>query len=265
MTLEIAEILKNSGIKHFGFCSFDLLENDYFECRAKTRIPKGTKSVIVCIFPYKVKEELPNKISRYSAVGDYHEICGKILKNTKEKLKQKFKENCFEYFIDNSPIKEVKAAAYAGLGVIGKNNLLITKEYGSYVFIGEILTDLKLPIVNNNITNCIDCNKCIEACPTGFLSFKENKCLSAITQQKQELTHKEKNLIKENKTVWGCDICQNVCPMNEKTKITYISEFINSYKNEYIKNENITGRAYAWRGEKVIKRNYELIKTEKNN
>lgn len=260
MTYKISEILKECGIKSFGFCSYDLLKNELLECRAKSRIPQKAKTVIVCLFPYKVKEKEPYNISRYAAVGDYHEICGEMLNNAVLFLRQKFSKNEFEYFIDNSPIKEVKAAAYAGLGVIGKNNLLITKEYGSFVFIGEILTDLNIPTVDSNITSCINCNKCIELCPTGFLKDKESKCLSAITQQKKEITEVEKNLIKQNKTIWGCDICQKACPMNKNSKNTYISKFIESYRNEYLKEEEINGRAYAWRGKGVIDRNYDLTK-----
>ena len=91
------------------------------------------------------------------------------------------------------------------------------------------------------------------------MSDKNNKCLSFVTQQKKELTEAEKNLIKENKTVWGCDICQNVCQMNKNSALTEIRGFINSYRNEYIENEDIKNRAYAWRGEKVIKRNIKLL------
>ena len=255
----LSKILKNKGIKYYGFCDFSELKNELFECSAKRRLPENSATVITMLFPYKIKQENPKNISRYAAVQDYHFVCSKILEDIVKILSENYENFSFEYFIDNSPINEVKAAVLSGLGVRGKNNLLINEKYGSFCFIGEIVTDYKIQIVKNNITNCIECDKCIKNCPTGFLSDKNKKCLSAITQQKKELTDYEQNLLKENKTVWGCDICQNVCPMNNNSALTEIEGFINSYRNEYLENEDITGRAYAWRGEKVIKRNFKIM------
>lgn len=255
----LAQIFKNNGIEFYGFCLFSSLKNELFECAAKKRLPENSATVITMLFPYKVLKDKPYNISRYAAVEDYHFVCSKLLEKIKAELKEKYKNYSFEYFIDNSPINEVKAAALSGLGVIGKNKLLINEKYGSFCFIGEIVTDYKIQTVDNIITNCINCDKCINACPSGFLSDKNNKCLSAVTQQKAELSEKEIKLIKENKTVWGCDICQDVCPMNKNSAITPFEAFKNSYRNEYTENEDIKNRAYAWRGEKVIKRNLKIM------
>ena len=255
----LVEIFKNKGIEFYGFCDFAKLQNELFECSAKLRLPKNSASVITMLFPYKVRKEKPINISRYAAVEDYHFVAGKILEDIVKSLKERYEAFSFEYFIDNSPINEVKAAVLSGLGVKGKNNLLINEKYGSFCFIGEIVTDYKIQTVENSITNCINCGECLKACPTGFLSDKNNKCLSLITQQKKELNEAEKILIKNNKTVWGCDICQNVCQMNKNSALTEIRGFINSYRNEYKENEDIKNRAYAWRGEKVIKRNIKLL------
>lgn len=260
MTDKIKLILTKNNIELFGFCDYFLLEDSLIECRAKQRIPDNTSTVITLVFPYKVRDKKPSNISRYSAVEDYHKIGAEILEKIVKELKENFVQNSFEFFIDNSPIDEVKAAVLSGLGVKGKNNLLITKKYGSFVFIGEILTDLKIQTVNNKITYCINCDKCISNCPSGFLKDKNNKCLSAITQQKSELTEKEKNMMKRCNTVWGCDICQDVCPLNEQAEKTNLKQFITSYRNEYVDGENIKNRAFEWRGEKVIKRNYEIVK-----
>lgn len=253
------KILAEKGIEFYGFCEFNLFKKSLFECRAKNRLPADSKTIITILFPYKVKDEKPENISRYAAVDDYHFVAGKILENIAELLKENFKENCFEWFIDNSPIDEVKAAVLSGLGVKGKNNLLINKKYGSYCFIGEIVTDYKIQTVNKFNTECIKCNKCLEVCPTGFLNDKNKKCLSQITQQKGELTNEEENLIKKSCVIWGCDICQEICPMNKNSEKTNIKDFIKTYKNKYEKNEDIKNRAYAWRGEKVIKRNFEIL------
>lgn len=253
------EIFKKYGLEFYGFCEFSELENDLFECSAKRRLPADASTVITILFPYKVSEEKPLNISRYAAVEDYHSVCGKIMKNICSELKNRFKDNSFEFFIDNSPINEVKAAVLSGLGVVGKNNLLINEKYGSFCFIGEIVTDYKIQTVKNFITKCINCNRCIKACPTGFLVDRNNKCLSAITQQKAELSDEEKIIIKENCSVWGCDICQDVCPMNKDSEITNIRGFIETYKDRYIENEDIKGRAFEWRGEKVILRNIKIM------
>ncbi len=253
------KILPEKGLEFYGFCSFSDLKNSLFECRAKNRLPEDSRTIITLLFPYKIKEEKPENISRYAAVDDYHFVAGKILEEITFLLKEKYKENSFEWFIDNSPIDEVKAAVLSGLGVRGKNNLLINKKYGSYCFIGEIVTNYKIQTVNNLITECINCKKCLNSCPTGFLKDRTVKCLSQITQQKNELSEEEKKLIKKSGVIWGCDICQDVCPMNKNSATTKIKGFLDSYKEKYEENEDIKNKAFAWRGEKVIKRNYEIL------
>lgn len=254
----LKEILPEFNIDFFGFCSFSALKQGLFENAAAKRIPQNSKTVITFLFPYKVKEKRPLNISRYATVRDYHLVCGEILKNISNLLKKRYQNFAFEPFIDNSPINEVKAAVLSGLGVVGKNKLLINKKYGSFCFIGEIITDYEIQSVNEINTNCINCGACIKACPSGFLSDSKNKCLSAITQQKAPLEEKQRILIKNSGVIWGCDICQEVCPMNKNKELTKINEFINSYKDEYVKGEDIKNRAFEWRGEKVILRNYEL-------
>lgn len=259
MHIFLDKIFKKNGIEFYGFCDFLELKTELFECYAKRRLPENSSTVITMLFPYKVKEEKPKNISRYAAVEDYHFVCSKILEDIVKILREKYKDFNFEYFIDNSPINEVKAAVLSGLGVLGKNNLLINEKYGSFCFIGEIVTDYKIENIEHKFTQCLNCNICVKNCPTGFLSNKNNKCLSSITQQKKNLTDKEINIIKKNKTVWGCDICQEVCPMNKHSALSNIIGFIDSYRNEYKENEDIQNRAYAWRGEKVIKRNFKIL------
>ena len=249
----VFEIIKKSGISDAGFCTFDEVSGRLLECRAKQRIPKDAKTVICCIFPYKVKNSPPQFISRYAAVPDYHSVCMEFLNTAVRLLCEKFPQNKFEAFVDNSPIPEVFAAATAGLGVKGKNGLLITEKYGSFVFLGEIVTDLKLDC-NSRFSECINCGKCLAACP------KEDVCLSAVTQKKGELTIEESRLLLENRLLWGCDICAEVCPLNKGAQITDSPECLEGYRDCYTENEDITGRAYAWRGEKCIRRNYENLK-----
>ncbi|MCQ2478909.1 MAG: DUF1730 domain-containing protein [Clostridia bacterium] len=253
MIESIRGMISNCGIKDFAFLPFDAVKNDLLDCRAKNRLPKEAKTVIICAFPYKVKEEPPENISRYAAVPDYHYVLKQYLENAAFSLSCAFCDNEFEVFIDNSPIKEVNAAAKAGLGIKGKNGLLITKEYGSFVFLGEIVTDLPLECTEKEITYCENCGKCLERCRVGL---NKDKCLSAISQTKGDLTEEELSALKEEKILWGCDACAEGCPLNAKAKITYIKEFLNGYRDKFEINENIRGRAYEWRGKEPIARNY---------
>jgi epoxyqueuosine reductase QueG len=141
------------------------------------------------------------------------------------------------------------------------NSLLITEKYGSYVFLGEIVTDLKINTNHTEYKSCIGCKKCIIACPSKAISetdFNEKACLSAVTQRKGELSAEEKKLMKECGCIWGCDICQDVCPMNKNAAKTEIEEFLSS-ANPYISADcELSHRAYEWRGRKVIERNINI-------
>ncbi|MBR4072363.1 MAG: DUF1730 domain-containing protein [Clostridia bacterium] len=252
MKKKIKDIINKAGIEDVGFCAFKLVEDKLLNCSARSRIPENAKTVIICLFPYKVKEEKPQFISRYAAVPDYHTVVTHYLSKVCTELHKHIDGYQFEYFVDNSPVPEVYAAAAAGLGVVGKNGLLINKKYGSFVFIGEIVTDLEIEC-DNEIKYCPDCGLCQNVCPVGL---NKNECLSKISQQKGEL-EKEKMLeLKSNEIIWGCDICAEVCPLNKGAEITYIPEFLKGYRNEYKIGEDKTERAYAWRGEKPIERNY---------
>ena len=100
------------------------------------------------MFPYYLGEEYykNSNLSKYAVPDDYHKICGVYLEKAVSHLKEKYTEYSFEYFCDNSPINEVYAACLSGLGVKGENSLLINKTYGSFCFIGEIITDLDIPV-----------------------------------------------------------------------------------------------------------------------
>ncbi len=258
----IDDCVKKSGIELWGFCPFSD-SMPLKECRAKARLPEFSETVIVCAFPYMVKESGRRNLSYYACVKDYHIVVEEILEKLSLELKNKTGYQ-FEAFVDNSPIREVEVAVKSGIGVLGDNGLLITEKYGSYVFIGEIVTDLKLESEIFS-RSCMHCGMCMKKCPTGALSngkVNETLCISSISQKKGELSEVEKNLIKEGGLVWGCDTCQTVCPMNKNVKETYISDFINS-AHHFLKSDEIDERikesAYNWRGKKTIQRNVNLF------
>lgn len=233
-------------------------------CRAAGRIPQDAKSVIIFAFPYLLPDEKYEglNISRYAVPRDYHEVAGEMLKNAVQSLSEKYPDEKFEAFIDNSPVPEVYTACLAGIGVKGENSLFITEKYGSFVFLGEIITTAFLEPTGSEPGHCLKCGRCVSACPGG--AIKDGKvntdlCLSHITQKKGELSEKEKELIKSTGCVWGCDICQRVCPMNKNAKTTHIPEFLSSAVSKVTEDTPLDNRAFAWRGEKVIRRNLKTV------
>lgn len=273
---KLNSILSSLSMPEYGVVPFSAVENHLLPCRAIKRIPQNAKSIIIFAFPYRSTIKKGN-ISSYAQVKDYHPVVLDKLKNVIEALSLKFNMNCFEAFCDNSPIPEVKAAALCSLGVIGKNGLLITKDYGSYVFLGEIVTDLELSPTISNIGTCLECGLCLSLCPGNAISNgvvnKEN-CASNISQKKNELTVEEQNLIIRADTIWGCDICQDCCPMNKASKLSPIPDFKEKIKTSLTLDEVLdddfidknSDRAFLWRGKKVLERNLRIIsKTADNN
>ncbi len=256
MRADIKNIFIDMGITQVGVCDFAPFANRLFPVRNSVRLPECAGSVIVCLFPYKVQSAPPENLSRYAAVPDYHGIVMRYLETAAAKLSEKFTDYSFVPFTDNSPLPEVDAAVSARLGVKGKNGLLINQVYGSFVFIGEIVTDMPIDALPPITAECINCGMCLKFCPVGC---EKERCLSALSQKKGRLSEKEAAILCENKILWGCDICAEVCPMNKGKKTTDIPEFIEGYRNSYSPGEDPQGRAYMWRGTAPIKRNFDLI------
>lgn len=262
-----SKILSGKEAFPFGICSFEQIL-PCLECRAKQRIPQDAASVLVCLFPYYTGEHKERNISRYAMVTDYHMIAGEYLNRFCKALQEVFPQNQFEPFTDNSPIREVSAAFHAGLGRRGKNGLILHPKYGSYVFIGEVVTDLVLqPDQPLNPGECIGCGKCQNVCPQGALQSDGSVCLercrSHITQKKGELTDWEIGQIQDGGLIWGCDICNDVCPMNQEAKVlTPVPEFLESavaVLDAQIAERLLKTRAYNYRGKKTILRNIQLL------
>ena len=262
-----SKILSGKEAFPFGICSFEQIL-PCLECRAKQRIPQDAASVLVCLFPYYTGEHKERNISRYAMVTDYHMIAGEYLNRFCKALQEVFPQNQFEPFTDNAPIREVSAAFHAGLGRRGKNGLILHPKYGSYVFIGEVVTDLVLqPDRPLNSGECIGCGKCQSVCPQGALQSDGSVCLercrSHITQKKGELTDWEIGQIQDGGLIWGCDICNDVCPMNQEAKVlTPVPEFLESavaVLDAQIAERLLKTRAYNYRGKKTILRNIQLL------
>lgn len=191
----------------------------------------GTKSILVCGVNYyngKIKRTGDIRISRYAMCRDYHKVLKKMLKKLFTFIKELSPGAEGRHFVDTGPTMEKELAWLAGLGWIGKNTLIINKSFGSYIFLGEILLNIDLPFDKPQPDQCGKCTKCIDACPTGALEapYKLNasKCISYATVE-----HKGNIPVffegKIDNWVFGCDICQDVCPFNKNIPMTKMDDF----------------------------------------
>ncbi len=227
------------------------------------------RSVILYLLPYYVGNG--ENLSAYATSLDYHIAIKEVSKSFGEYLLKNFPDCRYCGFGDHSPIDECTAALTAGLGIRGDNGLIINDKYGSYVFVGDMITDIAPDILGakepQKILTCHHCGACGRACPTGILRGNSIECLSAITQRKGELAENEIMLMQKFNTVWGCDLCQSSCPYNKEPKITPIEFFhrerISLLTSDILDNmskEEFTSRAFAWRGRKTVERNLKLLK-----
>jgi epoxyqueuosine reductase len=213
-------------------------EMDYMARDPGTRLdPRllipGARSVISVLINYFPEETLPEKnnykIARYAYGKDYHIVIKEKLKVLIEKLKSRAGECQARAFTDSGTVMDKAWAERAGLGWRGKNSLIIHPKIGSFFFIGEIITDLELEYDQLKISDhCGSCTLCIDACPTGAIVapriLDPGKCISYFTlEYKGELPAGEKE--KFNDWIYGCDICQDICPWNQHAKPNTESSF----------------------------------------
>ncbi|MEL6929159.1 MAG: tRNA epoxyqueuosine(34) reductase QueG [Cyanobacteria bacterium J06600_6] len=170
------------------------------------------------------------KISRYGWGRDYHKVMGKKLKELSNWLRSQDESIVTRHSVDTAPIQDKVWAQRAGLGWIAKNGNLITRKYGSWVFLGEVLINLDLTSDSVHTAHCGTCTRCLEACPTGAITqpyvVDANRCIAyhTIENRQPELPSN----IAEHLSGWvaGCDICQDVCPWNQRfAKETNIQDF----------------------------------------
>ncbi len=232
-------------------------------------LPTWAKSVIMFTIPYRSEAQPQNKdgFSEYARIYDYHRYSNELYQRISTAINT-CSEKQFKGFCDHSPINEKIAAAKCGLGVIGRNSLLIDDVYGSFVFLGSIITDEACSYKANEVKYCDNCGLCKTSCPNSAITDKgieKGLCLSAISQKKNK-TSIERELLKNHNIVWGCDICQNVCPHNAKAKISPIPYFkqtrIQHIDHDYIINlsdEDFEKFAFSFKGRKNILNNIDFI------
>lgn len=256
-------------------------ENEFEEKDIQKRIKPNIymeegKAIISIAFPYIFNKNFNNKIhfSKYTMGRDYHIVVSEYLKKLCafiESLGGKAK-----YFVDSNALPERYIANLSGIGFIGKNNMLITKKYGSYVFLGEIITNLNLDEDEPLMCQCGECKLCLKVCPTESISegtTDPNVCLSYVTQKKEI---DDIWFTKLQGRIFGCDSCQKVCPYNKEISFSKIEEFKpfvfmeNANIEEIINMDNKTFKdKYAltssgWRGKNILIRNALISSFEKS-
>ena len=185
-------------------------------------------SVILNYYPNKTQNKNTLQISKYAYGRDYHKVVKNKLKKLAEYINTEIIDINYRFFTDSAPVLDRKWAQLSGLGWIGKNSLLINKKYGSYFFIGELIIDVELEYDTPIKDACGTCTKCIEACPTQAIVQEKvidaNKCISFLTiENKGEINEEFKSLFSNQ--IFGCDICQDVCPWNNKLSATNEQDF----------------------------------------
>lgn len=211
--------------------------------------------------------------SFYTFGSDYHSVLKKRIEVVMSNLPYSY-----QLGVDNHPHNERLAAVLSGVGYFGKNQLIINKDLGTYMFLGIVFIDVKLDqeFILEVTDDCGTCRKCIDACPPSALyegGFDINKCMSHYNQTKRVLTDQEIDL---NYSLFGCDICQMVCPKNINVKTNIHPEFELSGKemvsivdlftdSEKVFKEKYNDMSYLWKGKTILMRNALTILNKQKN
>ncbi len=218
------------------------------------------ESVIVLAMPYNTgvehsKSDTSGKISRYARGWDYHDVIIPKVNEFIEFIRHIEPDAKFYKSVDSGRVLEKAWAIKAGIGFRGKNGLIITEEYGSWVFLAVVYTDMIFKYSSPVKEKCGSCRKCIESCPVNAITddrtIDANRCLSHWLNEASRNHHIPEEIQKLNPGwVFACDICQEVCPHNRKVKLTEIKEYLpRVHQKELTKNyiSNLTPEEFSKR------------------
>lgn len=168
-------------------------------------------------------------ISRYALGRDYHKLMRKRLANLADKIQKEIGPMGYRVFTDSAPVMEKAIAEKAGLGWIGKHTNVLNRDHGSYFFLGEIYTDLPLPLTESTSAHCGSCTACIDICPTraivGPYQLDARRCISYLTIELRGAIPEEFRPMMGNR-IYGCDDCQLVCPWNKYAQATVEQDYL---------------------------------------
>ena len=200
------------------------MENHFDKRLDPTKLVPDSKSVISLLlnyFPTELQTSKSYKISKYAYGTDYHFVIKDKLKQLMEFISEEIGDVHGRAFVDSAPVLDKAWAAKSGLGWIGKHSNLLTKQLGSFYFIAELIVDLNLEYDSPVTDHCGSCTACIDACPTNAIIADKvvdgSKCISYFTiELKNEIPTSQKGHFED--WMFGCDICQDVCPWNRFSK-----------------------------------------------
>jgi epoxyqueuosine reductase len=250
---------------------------DPFQRADPRRLFPEARSVVVVALNYCTPHQHSNisatgKVSRYAWGDDYHEVVGDKLRELLSWTKEQWPEADGKVCVDIQPAMDKAWALRAGLGWMGKHTNLITHEYGSWVFLGELLLNLELEYAGEEVANqCGSCTLCIDACPTNAIVepyvVNSNLCISHATIESRAPEISVDVTTKLEGWLYGCDICQDVCPWNHTTPMTDEPRFepregnVNSSLSEII---DLTPKTYAARFRRSAMKRAKLSGLQRN-
>ncbi len=273
--MELKERLKESQAK--GYASgFEIQDIDK-RIDPCLSLPRAKSIIAIALaYPSRLKNPPRSEEGAYRGIfcraswgEDYHHVLKERLFRLEAALKEWVPKARTMVMVDTGALCDRAVAERAGIGWVGKNTALITEEFGSWLYLGEMITDVYLPPDDSVMDGCGDCTRCLEACPTGALvqpgQLDAQSCLGFLTQTKNFLPDRYRNKI--GNRLYGCDTCQVVCPKNRKIDFGHQQEFhpepdkvkpllkqLLSIRNREFKKKFGT-MAGSWRGKKPIQRN----------
>lgn len=219
--------------------------------------PEARSVVVVAMNYYTphphVEDGHVGRVSRYAWGDDYHEVVGARLRELRNWIKQQWPEAEGKVCVDIQPVMDKAWAVRAGLGWMGKHTNVITRDYGSWVFIGELLLNLELEYEEDQLADqCGSCTLCLDACPTGAIVqpyvVDANLCISHATIESRAATIRADVAERLDGWLYGCDVCQDVCPWNHTTPVTGESRFEPRERNlnaSLVETLELTPESYA--------------------
>ncbi len=200
------------------------MENHFDKRLDPTKLVEGSKSVVSLLlnyYPSEIQKDNTYKLSKYAYGTDYHFVIKDKLKSLLHCIQNEIGDVGGRAFVDSAPVLDKAWAAKSGLGWIGKHSNLLTQQVGSFYFIAELIIDLELEYDSVTTDHCGTCTKCIDACPTQAITepyvVDGSKCISYFTiELKENIPTEFKGQF--NDWMFGCDICQDVCPWNRFSK-----------------------------------------------
>ncbi len=273
--MTLSQYFKTEGIPLFASLPFNSVPVRMPRLLTAVRAPQ---SVVFAAIPYAT-EHTPANLARFARVRDYHAYANTLGEGAVSLLRKRWPDVSAAAFADHSPFDEVTGAALAGLGILGDHGLLITEPYSSFVFLFSLVTNLPLDALDSEgiprgpgeIRTCEHCGACRTACPGSCIGGDRTTCVSAITQKKAALSEEETSLLRRARTVWGCDVCQNVCPHTKNARFTEIPYFKNHVLDALtsdavrtMSEEDYRAYAFGWRPREVLLRNLAIYEDQED-